>query len=84
MRRKKFVALGGSEDSKKYKSYQYDIDQLAKTIEYAKGELQDLEETGRAFTSALGSETPTQQYAQLESETLSKLDEKISITKKMG
>lgn len=76
----KFVALGGSEDSKKYKSYQYDIDQLAKTIEYAKGELQDLEETGRAFTSALGSETPTQQYAQLESE-LAKLDEKISITK---
>lgn len=54
----KFVALGGSEDSKKYKSYQYDIDQLAKTIEYAKGELQDLEETGKAFTSALGSETP--------------------------
>lgn len=76
----KFVALGGSEDSKKYKSYQYDIDQLAKTIEYAKGELQDLEETGRAFTSALGSETPTQQYAHLESE-LAKLDEKISITK---
>lgn len=76
----KFVALGGSEDSKKYKSYQYDIDQLAKTIEYAKGELQDLEETGRAFTSALGSETPTQQYAQFESE-LAKLDEKISITK---
>ena len=70
----KFVALGGSEDSKKYKSYQYDIDQLAKTIEYAKGELQDLEETGRAFTSALGSETPAQQYAQLESE-LAKLDE---------
>lgn len=76
----KFVALGGSEDSKKYKSYQYDIDQLAKTIEYAKGELQDLEETGKAFTSALGSETPTQQYAHLESE-LAKLDEKISITK---
>lgn len=55
----KFVALGGSEDSKKYKSYQYDIDQLAKTIEYAKGELQDLEETGKAFSSALGSDTPT-------------------------
>lgn len=54
----KFVALGGSEDSKKYKSYQYDIDQLAKTIEYAKGELQDLEETGKVFNSALGSETP--------------------------
>lgn len=74
----KFVALGGSEDSKKYKSYQYDIDQLAKTIEYAKDELQDLEETGKAFTSALGSETPTQQYAQLESE-LAKLDQEISV-----
>lgn len=76
----KFVALGGSEDSKKYKSYQYDIDQLAKTIEYAKGELQDLEKTGKDFASALGSEIPTQQYAQLESE-LAKLEQEISSTK---
>lgn len=76
----KFVALGGSEDSKKYKSYQYDIDQLAKTIEYAKGELQDLEKTGKDFASALGSEIPTQQYAQLESE-LAKLEQEISSVK---
>lgn len=76
----KFVALGGSEDSKKYKSYQYDIDQLAKTIEYAKDELQDLEKTGKDFASALGSEIPTQQYAQLESE-LAKLEQEISSTK---
>lgn len=76
----KFVALGGSEDSKKYKSYQYDIDQLAKTIEYAKDELQDLEKTGKDFASALGSEIPTQQYAQLESE-LAKLGQEISSAK---
>lgn len=76
----KFVALGGSEDSKKYKSYQYDIDQLAKTIEYAKDELQDLEKTGKDFASALGSEIPTQQYAQLESE-LAKLEQEISSAK---
>lgn len=76
----KFVALGGSEDSKKYKSYQYDIDQLAKTIEYAKGELQDLEKAGKDFASALGSEIPTQKYAQLESE-LAKLEQEISSAK---
>ncbi len=76
----KFVALGGSEDSKKYKSYQYDIDQLAKTIEYAKGELQDLEKAGKDFAFALGSEIPTQKYAQLESE-LAKLEQEISSAK---
>lgn len=76
----KFVALGGSEDSKKYKSYQYDIDQLAKTIECAKSELQDLEKTGKDFASALGSEIPTQQYAQFESE-LAKLEQEISSVK---
>ena len=76
----KFVALGGSEDSKKYKSYQYDIDQLAKTIEYAKGELQNLEKAGKDFASALGSEIPTQKYAQLESE-LAKLEQEISSAK---
>jgi phage-related protein len=76
----KFVALGGSEDSKKYKSYQYEIDQLAKTIEYAKGELQDLEKTGKDFASAFGSEIPTQKYAQLESE-FAKLEQEISSVK---
>ena len=51
----KFVAMGGSENSKQYKRYQYDIDELANTIKYAKGELQDLEEKGQAFT--FGSKT---------------------------
>lgn len=51
----KFIALGGKEDSQRYKSLQYDIDELANTIRYAEGELKDLEESGKAFT--LGSET---------------------------
>src|SRR5699024_3296845 len=51
----KFLAMGGSENSQKYKSLQYDIDELANTIRYAEGELKDLEESGKAFT--LGSET---------------------------
>lgn len=51
----KFIALGGKEDSQRYKSLQYDIDELANTIRYAEGELKDLEESGKAFT--LGGET---------------------------
>ena len=46
----KFVAMGGSENSKQYKRYQYDIDELANSIRYAEGELKDLEDTGKAFT----------------------------------
>ena len=51
----KFLQLGGKEDSQRYKSLQYDIDELANTIRYAKGELKDLEDTGKAFT--LGNQT---------------------------
>jgi phage-related protein len=76
----KFVALGGSEDSKKYKSYQYDIDQLAKTIDDANKELQELERNGEAFSSALGGETPTYKYKELESE-LESLSQEIDVTK---
>lgn len=76
----KFVALGGSEDSKKYKSYQYDIDQLAKTIDDANKELQELERNGEAFSSALGGEIPTYKYKELESE-LESLSQEIDVTK---
>lgn len=76
----KFVALGGSEDSKKYKSYQYDIDQLAKTIDDANKGLQELEQNGEAFSSALGGETPTYKYKELESE-LESLSQEIDVTK---
>lgn len=76
----KFVALGGSEDSKKYKSYQYDIDQLAKTIDDANKELQELEQNGEAFSSALGGEPPTYKYKELESE-LKSLSQAIDVAK---
>lgn len=52
---RKFVDLGGSADSKRYKNLQYDIDELANTIKYAKGELRELESAGKAFT--LGNKT---------------------------
>lgn len=51
----KFLAMGGSKNSKQYKKYQYDIDELANSIRYAEGEMKDLEATGKAFT--LGNQT---------------------------
>lgn len=54
-RMEKFVELGGKANSKQYKSMQYDAAELENTIAYAKGELQDLVDTGKAFT--LGAST---------------------------
>ena len=51
----KFLELGGKTNSKQYKSMQYDAAELENTIAYAKGELQDLVDTGKAFT--LGNST---------------------------
>lgn len=46
----RFVSTGGKTSSTVYQKYQHDIDQLLNTIKYAKVELKDLEETGKAFT----------------------------------
>ena len=46
----RYLNVGGKSSSSQYKRMQYDIDELANTIKYAKGELKDLEETGKAFT----------------------------------
>lgn len=51
----RFLATGGKKGSTPYKRMQYDIDQLSNTIKYARGELKDLEVTGKAFT--LGNQT---------------------------
>lgn len=49
-RMSKFIELGGKTNSKQFKSMQYDAAELENTIRYAKGELQDLVDTGKAFT----------------------------------
>lgn len=59
-RQDKFLETGGKTKSTTFKKMQYDAAQLENTIEYAKGELQDLVDTGKAFT--LGSDTA--QYGQ--------------------
>ena len=69
----KFLALGGSENSKQYKKYQYDIDELANSIRYAEGEMKDLEATGKAFT--LGNQT---KQAAADMEKLEAAERKLS------
>ena len=69
----KFIAIGGSRKSNTYKRYQYDIDELANTIKYAEGELEDLENTGKAFT--FGSKT---KEAAADMERLAAAERKLS------
>lgn len=50
---KKFISAGGKKDSKAYRRYQYDIDKLSKSIRYARDELKDLKQSGKAFNSGM-------------------------------
>jgi predicted nucleic acid-binding Zn-ribbon protein len=63
-RMERFLATGGSKKSKSYKGMSYDLENLENTLANAKGELQDLVDTGKAFK--LGSETD--EYKQVEQE----------------
>lgn len=60
-RQEKFLATGGKESSTTYKGMQYDLEELQNSLPYLKGELQDLVESGKAFT--LGSDT--EKYAEM-------------------
>ena len=49
----RFVANGGKKNTSTYKKMQYDIDELANTIKYARSELADLEVSGKAFSTGV-------------------------------
>ena len=51
----RFLATGGKTSSNTYKKMQYDMDELKNTIRYTRGEMDDLVQSGKAFT--LGSDT---------------------------
>ena len=72
-KQRKFVELGGKTNSRAYKSMQYDIDELSNSIKYAKGELEDLERTGKAFTYGMDTDA-----AQKDMERLAKEEAKLS------
>lgn len=52
--RDRYLANGGKTSSNTYKKQTYDLEELANTIKYAEGELKDLEERGKAFTTGIG------------------------------
>lgn len=71
-RQEKFVSTGGKESSSTYQRMQYDIEELKASLPYLKSELQDLEETGKAFT--LGHDT--EKYAQMSAQ-MQQLNQKM-------
>lgn len=46
----KYMTMGGEKNSKRYKSYQYDIDELKNSLREATKEMQQLKAEGQAFT----------------------------------
>lgn len=54
-RQEKFLATGGRQSSATYQRMLIDIDQLRNTLDYAKSDMQDLVNSGKAFT--LGADT---------------------------
>lgn len=73
-KQERFLATGGSTNSKAYKNMQYDMEQLTNTITMAKGELKDLEETGKAFKSGLDTQQAQKDITTLEREEAKLLD----------
>ena len=67
-KQRKFVELGGKTNSRAYKSMQYDIDELANTIKYANGELDELEKSGKAFTFGANTEAAQRDMEKLAQE----------------
>lgn len=81
-RQEKYLATGGKSTSSVYKKMNYDAEQLNQTLEHSKSELQELINSGKAFT--LGSDTPeyeklSQQLRYAEND-LSTLNQKYSET----
>ena len=72
----KFVQTGGKTDSRTFKGMRYDADQLIKTIEYAKGEMADMQSRGGAYMN-VGDVQETDAYKKMASD-LSDANAKVS------
>lgn len=76
-RMQKFKELGGKTNSQTFKGMQYDAEQLANTIKYARGELLDMESSGTAYVDPKG----TEEY-QKKAEKLCEVNRQLDVTKK--
>lgn len=77
-RMEKFIAIGGKTDSRAFKSMQYDLDQLTKTLESAKGEAQDYLDSGTAYKSV--DDIKASPEYQKKAEQLSEINAQMSVT----
>lgn len=77
-RMEKFIAIGGKTDSRAFKSMQYDLDQLTKSLEYARGEAQDYLDSGTAYKSV--DDIKTSPEYQKKAEQLSEINAQMDIT----
>lgn len=50
-RQEKFLESGGKTKSRTFRNMQYDIDQTEKQLAYLRGEIQDMEDSGTAYTA---------------------------------
>lgn len=71
--KERFGATGGKVNSTSYKKMQYDIDELANTIKYARSELIDLEVSGKAFSTGVNTKE-----AQADMERLASAERKLA------
>lgn len=83
-RQEKYLATGGKESSSVYRKMVYDAEQLNKTLEYAKGEMQELVNDGKAFTLGSGTDEYADyarqlKYAENEMETLNQKHEVLGL-----
>ena len=60
--KERFGATGGKVNSTSYKKMQYDIEDLANVIKYAKSELDDLEASGKLFISGVNTKRSASGY----------------------
>lgn len=77
-RMEKFIAIGGKTDSRAFKSMQYDLDQLTKSLEYARGEAQDYLDSGTAYKSV--DDIKASPEYQKKAEQLSEINAQMDIT----
>lgn len=77
-RMEKFTAIGGKTDSRAFKSMQYDLDMLTKTLEYAKSEAQNYLDSGIAYKSA--DDIKASPEYQKKAEQLSEINAQMSVT----
>lgn len=67
-RKEKFLATGGKTKSRTFAAMQYDIEQLKKTLAYAKAEKEALEKSGDWYVSGFNTEAGQKAAAQLKAE----------------